>query len=184
MQRALLVLMVFAVFCLLSLSPASASEGEARSDVPPQTGPVQPYLRKHFEMRKEVDASRGYRTVDEAEKVRLFQAQDQLFGLLGEVRNFEDLSAEQREQLDRIHEELLPAMASVRDQEVICRRERPTSSRIKETKCFTRAELARIELRAERDTDRRSHTGQSERIPNGVGMFPILGEDKSGAKRG
>lgn len=184
MQHALSVLMVFAAFCLLSLSPASASEGEARSDVPPQTGPVQPYLRKHFEMRKEVDASRGYRTVDEAEKVRLFQAQDQLFGLLGEVRNFEDLSADQREQLDRIHEELLPAMASVRDQEVICRRERPTSSRIKETKCFTRAELARIELRAERDTDRRSHTGQSERIPNGVGMFPLPGEEKSGAKRG
>lgn len=168
-------LRTFASACLVLpfvlSSPAAVAQAAEAANVP-QRGPVQPLLQSHFELRKDVEKARGYRSLNEEDKIRLFQAQDRLFALLGDVRNFEDLGVDQTSELDAVLAELVLAQQAVRDQEVICRRERPTGSRIKETICHTRGELAQIELRAQRDVERRSHTGRSERVADGVGLFP------------
>lgn len=170
--RALLVCISLAALSVPVDLHASASQNTEAARTVPDSGPVQPYLRTHFELRREVDRGRGYRSLDEDDRTRLFQAQDRLFGLLGPVRNFEDLTAEQRALLADIHATLLPAMAVVREQEVLCRRDRPTGSRIRETKCFTRADLARMELKAQRDTDRRSNTGRAPSGGPSTGLMP------------
>lgn len=170
--RVFLVCVSLAAVSFAPVAYANTTQGAEAARSVPDSGPVQPYLRTHFELRREVDSGRGYRSLDEGDRTRLFQAQDRLFGLLARVRNFEDLTAEQRELLADIHATLLPAMAVVREQEVLCRRDRPTGSRIKETKCFTRADLARMELKAQRDTDRRSNTGRPPRGGPSGGLMP------------
>ena len=101
---------ISAVLGLCGNADAGPLHGTEAGRPVPDHGPVQPYLRTHFELRKEVDRGRGYRNLDDEDRSRLFQAQDSLFALLGQVRNFQDLSPEQRVQLAEIHAVLLPAM--------------------------------------------------------------------------
>jgi hypothetical protein len=133
-------------------TPALAQGADTVSAVP-ESGPVLPYLRTHFELRKQLDKGRGYRSLDDEERVRLFQAQDRLFGLLGPIRNFEDLDSTQREQLTDIQIELVAILALADEHEILCRRGRSIGSRIPENECATRASLARLERQTRREYD-------------------------------
>jgi len=119
----------------------------------PDSGPVLPYLQIHFELRKQLDSASGYRKLEDIDRIRLFQAQDRLFGLLGPLRNFEDLDRAGRAQLADIQAALLPLLALVEEHQILCRRGHSLGSRIIETRCATRASLARLERQTQWETD-------------------------------
>lgn len=149
---------LFVLLCLaLHVGPTAASTQSLQSSPAarsvPDSGPVLPYLQVHFELRKQLDSASGYRKLEDIDRIRLFQAQDRLFGLLGPMRNFEDLDGAGRAQLSDIQAALLPLLALVEEHQILCRRGHSLGSRIIETRCATYASLARLERQTQWETD-------------------------------
>jgi hypothetical protein len=165
--------LILGALMICRAAPVAAERGEIQPI--DRHGPVQPYLRAQLDVRKQVDKSRRYRGLDEEARSRLFAAQDQLFALLGDTRNFQDLNELQRAELDAIEPELNAAMVAVRDQEVICTRERSTGSQITQPHCATRAERERLREATTLDMERRRQAVQSDLCPPETCIIPPEG---------
>ncbi|MGL6290096.1 MAG: hypothetical protein ACRC2H_05365 [Silanimonas sp.] len=106
------------------------------------TGPVQPFVHGHGELRRRVERERGFRDIDASLKQAFFERQDATLALLAGVERFDAMGAAEYAAFHTSLLELLAAQKAVVGQQLVCRRIRPTGSQIRENVCLTRDEIA------------------------------------------
>lgn len=144
----LLCLVVLPVAATPTSPPADPPSGTPTATTPAApvverlTGPVQPFVRGHGELRRRVERERGFRDVDASLKQAFFERQDATLALLEGVERFDAMDAAAYAVFHDSLLDLLAAQKAVVGQQLVCRRIRPTGSQIRENVCLTRDEIA------------------------------------------
>ena len=110
-------------------------------ELPQLTGPAQPFVRGHQELRRRVERDRGFRGIEQAHKDAFYAAQDKVIAMLEGVERFEDITPEAKPGFHDALLDLVAAQKVVVGQQLVCRRMRPVGSQIPENVCLTRDQI-------------------------------------------
>lgn len=137
------VLCSIALASLLVIAPAAAQIG-----TPGFT--VKSILENQREIRTETERRSGaYTRFGESALSQMHSAQDRIFHLLEGVQAIEQLNDEQQVQLVNAIEEVKAVIANNEDSRLECWREPKTGTTMREKRCATVAERARIRMESQ-----------------------------------